>query len=124
MQVTKILRKDPLISVIIPHRPDRGILCLPTISTQSYLNLEIIIAEDTDFEGAAAARNAGYLQAKGRLLFFCDDDIILKVSCINKMYEAIVDSKHGFAYCDYKREGRLEGYVHGQQSTSSPPCPS
>jgi glycosyltransferase involved in cell wall biosynthesis len=115
MQVVKITNRNPLISVIIPHRPDRvGPICLITLGRQSYKNLEVIVATDDKYEGAAAARNAGYLQAKGKFLFFCDDDVVLRVSCINKMYEAIADSKHGFAYCDYLREGKLTGPVTAQ----------
>lgn len=114
MKIMK-LKQLPLISIIIPNRPDRNIICLPSISEQTYTNNEIIVAMDDKLEGAPAARNAGAEKAEGKYLFFCDDDVVLKKDCLEKMFTALQENPDCvFAYCNYKRRGRLTGLVQAQ----------
>jgi len=100
----------PLISIIIPHRPDREIRCIDSINSQTYKNLEVIIQFDDGKHGAAFQRNRGARRAQGEFLFFCDDDIILEPDCLEIMLKELNGQPDcSFAYCDYRKAGALEG---------------
>lgn len=106
-----------MISIIIPVYNQGGKInkCLKSILAQSIKDFEVIIVNDgsTDssqkvaekarvgFEkqglnykvlrqenqGAPTARNAGFQEAKGKYLLFCDSDIVLKPDCLKMMLE-------------------------------------
>ena len=81
----------PLVSVIIPtlNRPDSLQKCLESLYRQSYRNYEVIIADE---EGELAKiRNEAAKEAKGEILSFIDDDVIVTegwligiVECLGK----------------------------------------
>lgn len=79
----------PLISVVIPSRVDEEIESLKYLKKQTYSNLEIIVIYDKHKEGAGSTRNKGIEKAKGKYIFFCDNDIRLKSDAIENLYNAL-----------------------------------
>jgi len=106
----------PLISIIIPAFQASGFIqsCLDSIQAQTFKNFEIIVVNDgpdkklkhilsqykplTILERkhkgdspnqASVARNLGALKARGKYLFFCDSDIILKPNCLSRMLKVL-----------------------------------
>ena len=92
---------NPLVSVIVPtyRRPDQLKALLSTLRGQSYKNFEVIIVDQTDEKARPApslklkqpmtrillkwpnrslAKNLGIQHARGSLLLFCDDDILVE----------------------------------------------
>ena len=63
--------------------------------------------------GPAVARNHGYANTSGDLIFFLDDDTLLTPDCLKHMKWAI--DRHGadFAYCDYQMTGARTGLQRG-----------
>jgi GT2 family glycosyltransferase len=63
------------IAVVVPtrNRPEPLQRCLAALESQS-VPVEVIVAEDRDGNGPAAARNAGARQARADLVLFTDDD--------------------------------------------------
>jgi len=76
----------PLVSVIIPSRVGEEIESLPSIKKQTYKNLDVIVEYDKNKEGAAITRNRGYARKKGKLVFFCDNDISLFPDALDNLY--------------------------------------
>jgi len=104
------MASNPLISVIIPHRPDREIRCIDSINRQTHKNIEVIIQFDDERHGAPFMRNRGARRAQGEFLFFCDDDIILEPDCLEIMVKDLQENPDCvFAYCDYRKAGALDG---------------
>lgn len=117
------------ISVIIPaHNAEKTIeKTLLSLAAQTIKALEIIVVDDgseksleairktspISFEllhiphhGAAAARNFGAAIAKRDLLFFCDADVILVPTFLEKLSEALYNHpKFAFAYCSFEWHG-------------------
>lgn len=108
VKVIKENQNAPALSVIIPAWQAASTIenTLRSIFSQSFTDYEIIVVNDgsTDdllerlkkYEGsitvinqenkeAGAARNAGERHAKGKYLFFCDADVILKPEIFEKM---------------------------------------
>ena len=116
-RLLKILGNDSinsLISVIIPTTDkDKEPFCLKFIKAQTYKNIEIIIIRDTERKGASWARNEGRKKAKGKFLFFCDNDIELKPIMLEVMMAKLRYTRGSFAYCNYDRKGELTGQVIG-----------
>lgn len=101
-----------MISVIIPT--SKSICNLAKIvDNQTYRNIEVIIIEDKSLKGAPWARNQGKHLANGKYLFFCDDDIVLEPTCLEKMINALENSGKSIAYCHYNRTGE---FTHPQKS--------
>ncbi|MFA5029525.1 MAG: glycosyltransferase family A protein [Patescibacteria group bacterium] len=116
----------PKISIIIPVYNQAKSLqkCLVSLFSQTFRDFELIIVDDGSKEaiatavapwqegirlirqenkGAAAARNAGFKESGGQYLFFCDADIILKLSALEKMLTALEnDESAAFAYSSFK----------------------
>lgn len=113
---------NPLISVIIPtyNRSDMLKLTLDSFTNQNYNNYEIIIAnnnstDDTENiineyvlkyenistifvrqQGAHYARNHAALKARGKILYFTDDDMIANVNLLTKLIHAFeLDNRIG-----------------------------
>jgi len=87
--IRKCEKRSPLVSVVIPSRVGEEIISTETLKTQTYKNLEIIIEYDEKQEGASATRNRGAAKAKGGYLFFCDNDLVLRPTCISDLYLAL-----------------------------------
>jgi glycosyltransferase involved in cell wall biosynthesis len=90
------------ISVIVPlsqkRKPFFHEFVLPMIEANN--PIEIII---NDNEGTAPQkRNAGFLKSTQPFVFFCDDDILLPMSHLQKLFDAINSGNYGFAYSGYK----------------------
>lgn len=106
-----------MISIIIPihNQADKIGACLKSILNQSYTNWEVIIVNDgsTDNikeiiakwsnnflgknlqffskanEGANPTRNFGFTKSSGEYVIFCDADVILRESMLEKMLKAL-----------------------------------
>lgn len=99
-----------LVSIIIPHIWERALICLESLKKQTHRNIEIIVIVDNDQKGPGKPRNQGAHMARGEYLFFCDDDIILRPECIERMLEALERNPDAsFSYCDYDKIGSLVG---------------
>lgn len=90
------------VSVIVPFTPSRADFfegyCLPSIEANQ--PEEIIILDDD--LSAPVKRNRGAEKARGKYLFFCDDDNILKKHCLTTFVEALEKEKEAaYAYCHY-----------------------
>jgi GT2 family glycosyltransferase len=72
------LRADPFVSVIVPThaRPEQLADCVAALDALDYPRdrFEVIVVEDVECDGPAAARNRGAERARGELLAFTDDD--------------------------------------------------
>ena len=102
----KYSRLYPLISVIIPSKGDKKKLrYMKFLKKQTYPNIEIIISRDLERKGANWARNQGWKRAKGKYLFFLDDDCELKPNCLEIMEGRLRRSKASYVYCNYRRIG-------------------
>lgn len=122
------------ISVIIPNKGRVALLerCLQSIRAQTMGPAACIIVDDgnelTDAvrigelarmydslvirqdvsHGAAVARNIGARAATGDLLFFCDSDVVLDPTALEKLHHALVlDPSAAFSYCDHTLDGRV-----------------
>ena len=103
-----------LISVIIPTRKIIGKpISIKYIKEQTHNNIEIILIKDKHKKGASWARNKGRKLAKGKYLFFCDDDIELKPIMLEVLLTKLHYSNASFAYCNYDRQGEITGQVKG-----------
>ena len=115
----------PKISVIIPvyNAQDTINDCLKSIFSQTFKDLEIIAIDDgsTDASlsilkkwadkikifkqanlGAPAARNLGFKKSQGEYVIFCDADIIMRQTMLQKVYEALEKNKKAaFAYSSF-----------------------
>ncbi|MFA5184575.1 MAG: glycosyltransferase family A protein [Patescibacteria group bacterium] len=117
-----------MISIIIPiyNQASKLIKTLASLEAQTYSDFEVIIVNDgsnddvekifTDYyqklsasrqylfinqanQGAPAARNNGYRQARGEYLFFCDADAVLRPEALATMLEALLHNPQvSYAY--------------------------
>jgi glycosyltransferase involved in cell wall biosynthesis len=116
----------PKISIIIPVYNAESTLrqCLASIDDQTLQDFEIIAVNDgstdksqsileswnrkiiilnQENQGAAVARNQGAKLASGEFLIFCDADIILKPTALEKMHQALVNNPNAsYAYSAFK----------------------
>lgn len=98
------------VSILVPHKPSRRDFfngyCLPSLRAQGAN--EILVDEDPE-AGVAVKRNRLAAKARNDYLFFCDDDVVLRGDCIQKMLQALYETQGkdfwttatAFAYCDY-----------------------
>ncbi|MFA6428032.1 MAG: glycosyltransferase family A protein [Candidatus Buchananbacteria bacterium] len=108
------------ISIIIPvyNQANEIISCLTSIQQQTFKDFEVIVVDDgsTDNlalvlapyqtkiklikqinQGAPAARNAGFALSQGKYLLFCDADVVLQPTMLEKMFK-ILESQPELAY--------------------------
>jgi len=95
----------PLISVIIPTRNKGVPRSMKSLKAQTYPNIEIIVSRDLKRRGANWARNRGRKRARGKYLYFLDDDIELEPECLELMEEKLRYSNASYVYANYKRIG-------------------
>ena len=108
--------KEPLVSVIIPtyKRPEKLVRCLESVFKSTYENIEVIVINDDPKSDLRAiiqkfkmrliqhkkevyvvkSRNEGARLAKGRILFFVDDDNILDKSAIENLVSKYISMKN------------------------------
>jgi glycosyltransferase involved in cell wall biosynthesis len=106
-----------MISIIIPHLPERDISeTLKSIKEQTINDYEIIVITDDIRKGACWCRNRGFEKSKGEYLFFCDDDVILAPNCLYKMKQ-ILDTMEdiSFVYCNFELIGDINNKVKGKR---------
>src|SRR3990167_10417143 len=63
--------------------------CMASIRAQTYKDIELIVIDDPQASGAAAARNRGLDKATGEFIMFCDADDYLELDAIERMVGAI-----------------------------------
>ena len=88
----------PLISVIIPRQKHRDWFCtnwvLPAVEALGAW--EVITVPGKGHPNKK--RNHGAKKATGTYLFFCDDDVIPAMGCLDVLLDHI--GNHAYAYCD------------------------
>lgn len=63
--------------------------CMESIRAQTYKDIELIVIDDAEGTGAAAARNRGLDKATGEFIAFCDADDYLEPAAIEAMVKAM-----------------------------------
>lgn len=121
-----------LVSIIIPtyKRNDKLQRCVKSVFESTYKNLEVIVVNDSKEDRlkkvlsrykvkiienkkrmfAAYCRNMGAKTARGRLLFFLDDDNILDSRCIERMVENYTSDMGLIGPIMYTENGKLWFY--------------
>lgn len=117
--------KTPEISIIIPAFQAAGEIadCLNSIVAQTFQDFEIIVINDgstdetpnivlrygdrvifisQDNRGRNTARNRGFQASRGKFLLFCDADIIMKTTFLEKLHQSLVGrSEASYAYSSF-----------------------
>jgi len=124
--ISKKLPNQSGVSLIIPVYQVEDTLkkCLASIFNQTFKDFEIIAVNDgstdkgpqvldkykdsltiinQDNRGAAAARNTGAARANGKYIFFCDADVVLKPTALEKMVKVLeINPQISFCYCAFR----------------------
>lgn len=119
------VKSTPEISIIIPAYQAEGEIadCLDSIFAQTFQDFEVIVVNDGSTDNTAnillrfgdrikvitqenkgrnSARNRGFQASCGNFLLFCDADIIMKTTFLEKLHQSLV--KHpeaSYAYCSF-----------------------
>jgi len=110
---------EPLISVIIPVYNAAYCIarCLDNLLSSDYNNFEVLVVDDastdettrlasradcrivrqTSNRGAAAARNRGSREARGKILFFLDADVFIQREALGLIVEDLVEKSSASA---------------------------
>lgn len=133
-----------LVSVIVPvYNAEKYInICIQSIVSQTYQNIEIIIIDDgsedntavicknlaehnrhiryhrQDNSGVSAARNIGYSMSKGQYIIFIDADDELHASMIEKLLYDIKKNNADISVCDIKKVESSIEKIENKQATS------
>ncbi len=110
-----MIKKEPLVSVIIPmYNEEKNIsACLKSLQDQSYKNLEIITIDDGSTDttaeivkefpvkllyqnhgGPGRARNLAVRDAKGKILVFADSDMTFDKNFVEELVRPIIEGKY------------------------------
>lgn len=120
----------PVISIIIPlyNQHKKLLACLQSIKNQTFQNYEVIIVNDgsTDIDhntlrtgailrvtdvrcayqpnqGAPIARNNGFAQSHGQYVIFCDADVIMQPTMLEKMNRVLDENPDiSYVYSSFK----------------------
>ena len=114
--IVKSENKEPLVSVIIPtyKRPEKLVRCLESVFKGTYENIEVIVINDDPKSElreiiqkfkirliqhkkevyVVKSRNEGARLAKGRILFFVDDDNILDKYAIENLVSKYISMEN------------------------------
>src|SRR3990167_5090906 len=107
------------VSLIVPvYRAEPWIdECMASIRAQTYKDIELIVIDDPQASGAAAARNRGLDKATGEYVAFCDADDYLAPDAIEKMVAAMdgVDMVCG----SFRKFGEFEQVVSAKTESMS-----
>ncbi|MBP3766079.1 MAG: glycosyltransferase [Bacilli bacterium] len=121
--------KGELISIIVlVYNTDQYVnKCLKSILNQTYSNLEVIVINDGSTDRSSKKINAiasndkrikvierenkgrylsrleGYKKAKGKYIFYLDGDDWIKKDTIEKMYDAMKETKADVVRCQYQK---------------------
>jgi len=121
--------KEPKVSVIIPAWNVEGYVgkTLDSILRQSFREFEIIFVDDGSSDatpliakeklreasvrvafisqenrGVSAARNAGFLKARGEYVMFFDADDLMEPTCLEKLYTYALAEDLDIVFCGFK----------------------
>ena len=122
--------QNPKISIIIPlHNQHKKLLkCLESIKTQTFQDFEVIIINDgskdiahnalcadvkriisnakclyQENQGAPKARNRGFQESAGQYVIFCDADIEMKPTMLEKMNRVLDENPQiSYTYSSFK----------------------
>ncbi len=126
--MTKVSKKQPLISVVVPvYNVEKYIhKCVDSIINQTYKNLEIILVDDGSPDncpkicdefakndkrikvihkqngGLSDARNVGIEVAKGKYITFIDSDDYIETNYVELLYNTINDDKSDISIGSHK----------------------
>ncbi|MBR3132612.1 MAG: glycosyltransferase [Clostridia bacterium] len=121
------MKKEPLISVIVPVRNVAVLLYhnIDTLLSQTYKNLEIILVEDESEDSSSAvceniakkdsrikiihqahsgisiARNTGLDAATGEYIAFMDADDFISLNLYEYLYKILIENDADVAECDF-----------------------
>lgn len=130
-----MLNKQALLSVIIPvHNTERYLsACVEKLSSQTYINLEIICVNDGSTDGSLSilqnaqkrdsrikiinsknlgsslARFEGFKLSRGEYVTFLDSDDYIEQNCYEIAMKAIVNSNADICEFNYERSGIAVG---------------
>ena len=110
------------ISVVIPHVQSRADFlrryCLPSVEANR--PAEILVEPNSGGGTGAHWRNVGASKATQPFLFFCDDDVILAVDCLEKLLHALTWArpKVRYCYCDMVSISYPGAHQFGDQPVS------
>ena len=132
------LLSQDLITIIVPiYNVERYLKqCILSIQLQTYRNLEIILVDDGSKDasgnicdefagndmriraihqkntGLSAARNIGIDVAQGKYIMFIDSDDYIAPDCIEKLYNALIETDGQMSVCDYAKVDENVEFVH------------
>lgn len=109
------------VSIVVPvYQADDWLpQCLKSIERQTYEAIELIVIDDPQGSGVAAARNRGLEKATGEFIAFCDADDYLEPDAIERMVKAIdgVDMVAG----SFRKFGDFQESVEHKTTEMTPP---
>ena len=110
------------VSVVIPHVQSRKDFlrrfCLPSVWANR--PAEVLVEPNSGGGTGAHWRNVGASKATQPFLFFCDDDVILAIDCLEKLLYALTWAAPGvrYTYCDLMSISLPGAHHFGDQPVS------
>ena len=92
--------------------------CMASIHSQTYKDVELILVDDSQASGPAAARNRGLDKATGEFIAFCDADDYMEPDALKRMVDAI----HGAEMVagSFRKVGAFEMTVQHDNAEMTP----
>ena len=135
----------PLVSIVVPIYNTKKYLhiCIESILSQTYHNLEIILVDDGSTDdsdklidnfaktdkriktihqknaGLSSARNTGLKNATGEYVTFIDSDDYIDLKMVEHMVNALNDTQASIICCSFKEiypSGKTIGFSHNHQA--------